>query len=143
MKLLVLAASYPYKQYAADGIYNERSVLSLREHCEVLEVVVPRPLGAGLLARFSPRWQTYAGMVKHEIREGIPVYRPGYLQVPRLSPAVWADPGAYLWCRKHVRAMHRRVGFDGILAFGLHMVGGLAWRLKDDLGIPAAGWATG
>src|SRR5262245_20936609 len=103
MRLLVLASSYPYNPYTAAGIYNERSVVALREHCDVVEVLVPRPLGGRLLARLSPRWESYAGMVKHEVRSGVSVYRPGYLQIPHLSPAFWADPGAYFWCRRHVR----------------------------------------
>jgi glycosyltransferase involved in cell wall biosynthesis len=35
------------------------------------------------------------------------------------------------------------VGFDAILAFDLAGTGGVAWRLGQDLRIPAGGWATG
>jgi teichuronic acid biosynthesis glycosyltransferase TuaC len=143
MKLLVLASSYPYNQYTAAGIYNERSVLALKDLCETVEVMVPRPLGAPLLSRLSPRWNSYAGLRNHEVRRGVSVFRPGYLQIPRVSPAFWADPGTYFLCRSQACAMHQRARFDAILAFGLAAVGGLAWRLGQHLGIPAIGWATG
>ncbi len=35
------------------------------------------------------------------------------------------------------------MGFDAILAFDLAGAGGIAWRLGQDLGIPAGGWAFG
>jgi teichuronic acid biosynthesis glycosyltransferase TuaC len=143
MKLLVLAFPYPYKEYTAAGIFNERSVLALRENCELVEVLVPKPLGASLFSWLSPRWKSYASMAKHELRHEIPIHRPGYLQIPRIAQAFWADPGVYFWCRGLARTIHRRAGFDAVLAFGLASVGGLAWRLGKDLGIPAIGWATG
>jgi glycosyltransferase involved in cell wall biosynthesis len=39
--------------------------------------------------------------------------------------------------------MHRHAQFDVILSFDLVGAGGLAWRIGQDLEIPAAGWATG
>src|SRR5437899_2842627 len=90
MKLLVLASAYPYNEYAAVGIYNERSVLAFREHCEVVEVIAPRPLGSPIFSRFSPRWKHYAAITNHEYRNGISVHRPAYLQVPGIAPAFWA-----------------------------------------------------
>jgi glycosyltransferase involved in cell wall biosynthesis len=39
--------------------------------------------------------------------------------------------------------LHRRYRFDAIVSFDLYDIGGLAWRLAYDLGIPASGWAAG
>jgi glycosyltransferase involved in cell wall biosynthesis len=39
--------------------------------------------------------------------------------------------------------MHRRVGFDAILALDLLGVGCMAWRIGQDLGIPASAWLFG
>jgi glycosyltransferase involved in cell wall biosynthesis len=39
--------------------------------------------------------------------------------------------------------MHHRIRFDGILAFDVSAVGGIAWRLGRLFGIPASGWVTG
>lgn len=49
----------------------------------------------------------------------------------------------FLCTRAFVRKLHGRVGFDVILSFDLLGAGGLAWRLGRELGLPAAGWATG
>jgi len=143
MKILVLASTYPYANNPSAGIYNERSAIALQEHCDLVQVLAPKPLSAAFLSVLSPRWKNYADMAAHEVREGISIFRPAYLQIPHVTPAFWLDPGIYLWCGRHARSMHRKTVFDAILAFGLASVGGLAWRLAKDLGIPAAGWATG
>jgi teichuronic acid biosynthesis glycosyltransferase TuaC len=55
----------------------------------------------------------------------------------------WIDRGAFFCCRRTARELHCRFNFDAILSFDLFGAGGLAWRIGDDLGIPASGWATG
>jgi glycosyltransferase involved in cell wall biosynthesis len=79
----------------------------------------------------------------YEVRDGIAIHRPAYFQIPRLGSAYWVDRGAFFWCRRTARELHRRVGFDAIISFDLLGAGGLAWRLGYELGIPASGWATG
>ncbi|MGH8056580.1 MAG: hypothetical protein ACREOH_05010, partial [Candidatus Entotheonellia bacterium] len=116
---------------------------ALRELCEDVEVLVPRPYIPHLLASYVPRWHAYAGAMPHEVREGISVYRPACLQLPRIGRALWLDRSAFLCCRRTARAMHGRMGFDALLSFDLLGAGGVAWRIGQHLGIPAAGWATG
>jgi teichuronic acid biosynthesis glycosyltransferase TuaC len=142
MKLLFLAPYYPQPNYLSSGHFNERSARALSAFCDIVEVLVPRPYAPPLLSSLSPRWKTYRHISRHEIRNGISVYRPGYLQIP-WGGAFWIDPGVFFWCRRTLRKMHHRVGFDAIISFDLVGVGGLAWRLGRDLGIPAIGWAIG
>jgi glycosyltransferase involved in cell wall biosynthesis len=78
-----------------------------------------------------------------EVLDGVSIHRPAYLQIPRLGSAFWIDRGAFFWCRRIARELHRRVGFDSILSFDLFGAGPLAWRIGHDLRIPASGWATG
>ena len=78
-----------------------------------------------------------------EVRDGVAIHRPAYFQIPRLGSAYWIDRGAFFWCRRKARELHRRFNFDAIISFDLLGSGGLAWRLGYDLGIPASGWATG
>jgi len=143
VRLLILAASYPHPGHLFAGIFNERSVLALGEICDGVEVLAPRPYVPPLLSAFVPRWKDYAQIVPYEVRSGVRVYRPAYLQPPRLGGAFWIDPGIFFWCRRVARDMHRRAHFDAIISFDLFVVGGFAWRIGRELGIPASGWATG
>jgi len=143
LKVLVVAASYPYPGSMVSGSFNEKSVLALAEHCNAVEVLVPRPYAPPILSSLSPRWRGYARIVGQEVRSGVPVYRPAYLQIPRVGGAFWTDPWAFFWCRRTAIEMHRRVGFDGIISFDLVGAGGMAWRLGHELGIAATGWGTG
>jgi teichuronic acid biosynthesis glycosyltransferase TuaC len=143
VKILVLAPSYPYPDHPFAGVFNEKCVCVLRELCNCVEVLVPRPYAPSVLASLVPRWKAYSRIVEFEVRNGVPVYRPAYLQIPRLGGAFWTDPGTFLWCRRTARNMHRRVQFDAIVSFDLVGSGGMAWRIGRDLRIPASGWATG
>jgi len=143
MKLLFLVPYYPQTNYLFSGIFNERSAYALSEFCDRVEVMVPRPYAPPLLSGLSPRWKIYRHISRHEMRNGISVHRPCYLQVPHLGGAFWIDPGLFFWLRPAARKLHQRVGFDAIISFDLVGVGGLAWRLGRDLGIPASGWSIG
>ena len=143
MKLLVLAQSYPYPARPWVGIFNERSVAVLRELCDGVEVLAPRAYAPPLLSSLVPRWQVQACIPSYEIRHDIPVYRPAYIQIPRLGRAFCVDQGAFLGCLQTAKKMHHRMRFDAILAFDIVGVGGLAWRLGRTLGIPASSWVTG
>jgi teichuronic acid biosynthesis glycosyltransferase TuaC len=145
MKLLAVASSYPYEGYESAGIFNERCVNTLQQLCDHIEVLAPRPYVPPLLGRLSPvpRWQTYATILRHEIRHGVSVQRPAYIQLPRPLSAWCTDSGIFWGCRHKARLRHEQIGFDAIISFDIVGSGGLAWRLARNLGIPASGWAFG
>ncbi len=142
MKILALAGAYPHAGHPFSGIFNERCVAALRELCDHVEVLVPRPYVPPLLS-FVPRWKAYAAAAKHEKRNGALVHRPATPVIPRVGAALWTDLAAFFFCRQAGRKMHRRLQFDAIISFDLAAAGGIAWRLSRDLGIPASGWASG
>jgi len=143
MRVLVLAPDYPKPGRDFGGLFNERSVNALKDLCDGVEVLVPRPYVPPLFSLLVARWKIYRSTPTYEARNGVPVYRPGYLQIPRMGGAFWVDPAAFFFCRHVARKRHRRATFDAILSFDLAATGGLAWRIGRDLGIPATGWATG
>jgi len=143
LKLLVLTATYPFPARQFAGIFNERSVLALKPRCEAVEVLSPRPYAPPGVSLLRARWRSYASIRADEIRNGVRVLRPACMHVPRIASSFWADRGAFLQCLPVARRRHREVGFDAILAFDLAATGGIAWRLGQELGIPAVGWATG
>jgi teichuronic acid biosynthesis glycosyltransferase TuaC len=144
MNLLVVASNYPYEGNRFSGIFNQRSVEALREYCESLVVLAPRPYVPAMIKRFPMgRWRAYADSNAYAETNGIAVHRPGYFHMPRFGSALWHDRAAFLFARRAARQLHARYEFDAILSFSLTMAGSTAWRLSQDLGIPASGWATG
>ncbi len=138
-----MAASYPFPARQFAGIFNERCVLALKEQCELVEVLSPRPYAPPGLSLLRARWRSYSSIRREETRSGVRVWRPACVQIPGISPSFWVDRGAFFQCRRVARGRHDTVGFDAILAFDLAGAGGIAWRLGQDLGIPAGGWAFG
>ena len=124
MKVLVLAQNYPYPGHSLAAPFNEHSVKALRDLCDGVEVLVPRPYAPPALSSLVPRWQVYAQIPAYEMRKGIPVYRPAHPQLPRLGGAFWGDQAAFWWCRRTVMQMHHRMQFDALLAFDIIGVGG-------------------
>jgi glycosyltransferase involved in cell wall biosynthesis len=143
VNILVLVPEYPHLGHRFGGIFNERCATALTELCDAVVVLAPRPYAPPMLSLLVPRWKIYAQIPAYEVRNGLPVYRPAYLQLPRVGGAFSADPGAFLCCRRIARRINSRMRFDAILSFNLVSAGGLAWRIGRDLGIPASGWATG
>ena len=86
---------------------------------------------------------TMRRFLHYSVVGGIEVHRPAYLVVPGLLRAVWSNEVAYYMLRTRVAKLHWKHRFDAILSFDLFNAGGLAWRISRELGIPAAGWATG
>ena len=95
MNLLVLAPNYPHSGHPFSGIFNEKCARTLNEFCDAVKVLAPRPLVPPLLSSFVPRWNAYARAIKYESRNGIEVYRPATLVVPRFGGALWVDRFAF------------------------------------------------
>jgi teichuronic acid biosynthesis glycosyltransferase TuaC len=143
MRLLVLTSTYPHPGHPFSGIFNERAAQALSKICDIVEVLAPRPYVPALLSSLVPRWGAYTLAAGRQIRNEIFVCRPAVPVVPLVGSAFWLDKGAFIWSRKAAIKMHRRTKFDAVLSFDLLGAGGLAWRIGRDLGLPAAGWATG
>ena len=143
MKLLLVVPTYPHPGHPFSGVFNQRCAHALRQACERVEVLAPRPYSPPLLGRFKTRWKMYSRIPRLQEDRGILVHRPGFVQLPGIVPTLWADPATYGVCRRVALRLQERHGFDAILSFDLLGAGSLAWRLGRLLHLPAAGWATG
>ena len=142
MKILVIAGTYPHPGHLFSGVFNEKCVVALRDLCDYVEVLAPRPYVPPGFS-FMPRWKAYSAIKGYEVRNGVAVHRPPTPVIPRVGAALWVDLAPFLSCRALAGRLHRRTKFDAIISFDLVQAGGLAWRIGKDLGIPAAGWAFG
>src|SRR5918996_292755 len=141
--LLMVVTNYPNAGHPYSGAFNERSALSLKNLGYEVEVLAPRPYVPRAIARWNSRWGAYHRIPDQEMRDGIQVFRPAYLQVPLLGGALQPDFSAYLNAFRPLHRRHQAKPFDAVLGFNLIGAGGLAWRLGRRLRIPAAGWALG
>jgi teichuronic acid biosynthesis glycosyltransferase TuaC len=142
MRILAAAPTFPSKSHPFAGIFTAKIVATLRELGHDVTVLCPTPFvppGFGNLGR----WKQYANIEKESIYEGVPVYQPSTVVVPRLFQAFWSDEAAWLGSRRFVKKLHGQKPFDIVIGFDLGGAGGLAWRLAKDLGIRAGGWAYG
>jgi len=143
MKILVLASQYPYPGFPFSGIFNKRCVEVLSKLCERVEVLSPQPFVPPFFGLISSRWKAYATAVGYEMNNGISVYRPTYLQLPRVGGAFCNDRSAFFFSRRVAKKMHFNNQFDAILSLDLSGSGVMAWRIGEYLGIPSAGWIFG
>lgn len=139
----MIVSNYPHAGHPVSGVFNQRSVAALSKACDVVGVLAPHPWAPFPLALLNPRWRAYSRILPFEVREGVRIYRPAYLQLPKVGAVFSFGRSSYVFTKRLLSRMHRRVGFDAILAFGLSEAGALAWRLGQLLGVPAVGWAVG
>jgi len=142
MNILILAGAYPYSMRPSSGIFNEKCVKALKDMGHQLVVVAPRPYVPSFLKKHS-RWKMYSCIEKFQMRNGVPVFRPAMLVIPRLGAALWVDSVAYYTLKGMIRNLHDNKQFDVLLSFDLSETGGVAWRIGRELQIPSCGWAFG
>ncbi len=70
MKILALPSNYPCTGYPLAGVFNEKCVYALKELCDHIEVVVPRPFIPSFLA-LLPKWKIYSEIEDRKIKNGI------------------------------------------------------------------------
>jgi teichuronic acid biosynthesis glycosyltransferase TuaC len=142
MNFLVVVSNYPHAGHPFSGAFNERSARALKELGHQVDILAPRPYVPRTLAVWNARWRAYSQIADHEMRHGLSIYRPAYLQLPRVG-ALASELSAYVCSARELERRHKAKRYDAILAFNLIGAGGLAWRLGRRFAIPAAGWATG
>ena len=80
LKVLVVSRLYPRPSDTVLGIFVEEEVKELSKHCQI-KVASPTPWFPPL--KLFKRWYAYSRIPIHEIRDGIEVFRPRALVLPR------------------------------------------------------------
>ena len=135
MNLLLISNLFPTPSDPERGVFTLQLVKRLRKFCKVT-VVCPLPWfpSRGPLAKLEA-YREYSGIPpKYEI-DGVEVYAPRYLLLPKVSSRLHANL-MYLALRRLIPALHRKIGFDLINSHWLYPDGVAANRLARSLGIP-------
>jgi glycosyltransferase involved in cell wall biosynthesis len=135
LKVLVLSRSYPNNVMPVLGMWVERLVQHVAQHC-VPRVVAPVP--------YCPPAPPFVGFTKYRRivhcrqTEGVNVWHPRYLAGPGYWLHRFDATLYYLSVRRLVEKLHDDSPFDLIHAHFVYPDGVAAVRLGNELGIPVA-----
>jgi glycosyltransferase involved in cell wall biosynthesis len=110
LRILTFSTLYPNAAFPQHGIFVETRLRKLVESGQVeARVVAPSPWFPAW-APFPAAYRPYAQVPRHEIREGIAIEHPRYLQIPKLGMTL--APFALAAAAERAMRRLRRHGFD-------------------------------
>ncbi|MCX7783842.1 MAG: glycosyltransferase [Meiothermus sp.] len=130
MRILFLSPDYPSQVHPSACIFVQTQALALQSLGVSVEVHAPTPAVLPGLDRIKPAWRDYTKIPSRYEREGIKVYRPRYLALPREN--LWAWPHVI----KSLTVPENVGSFDVIHAHFAHPEGSLGLILKNRLRKP-------
>ncbi|MEX2481036.1 MAG: glycosyltransferase family 4 protein [Gammaproteobacteria bacterium] len=142
LSLLVYTNLFPNARQPRHGIFVERRLRHLlNDYPVAARVVAPVPWFPLASARFG-QYGAYAGVPYEEDSDGLAVYHPRYLVMPKLS-WYFAPALQYVATRRLVRRLHAEQPVDVIDAHYFYPDGVAAVMLGRDLGVPVCISARG
>lgn len=118
MKILILSTMYPSSKVYFSGVFVHEQVKALKKEGINLTVVSPVPYASKILTLFSKKWKNYSSISDLEELEGITIYRPKYIALPRgFLKNLWGYPYVYL-LKKYFKKKNIPFEFDLIHAHG-------------------------
>ncbi|MFW6030035.1 MAG: glycosyltransferase [Halanaerobiales bacterium] len=115
MKVLILSHLYPNKTNPSYGIFVHQQVKKLVELGIEVKVIAPVPYSPGIL-HFYDKWRDYGSIPDRENIEGIEVYHPRYIALPRQIFFDLSGYNYYYGIKSLVANIYRDFNFDLINA---------------------------
>lgn len=142
LRVLVLSTLFPSRARPLFGTFVERQTLGLAAHGDVeVQIVVPRGLPPMPFDRIG-RYHSDASLPAREVWQGVPLYRPRFLHIPKIG----ARYDAQMLVRvllPLLRAIREDFAFDVIAAEYFFPDGPAAVALGDALDTPVSIKARG
>lgn len=116
MNVLILSTMYPNSVLYLSGVFVHKQVLSLKRLGTNVVVIAPVPYVFPFLSLLSLKWNSYKKIPLKEIIDGILIYHPRYVALPRgLLKNLWA----YIYFFNVKRVVKKeKISFDIIHAHG-------------------------
>jgi teichuronic acid biosynthesis glycosyltransferase TuaC len=133
MNVLIVSRLYPRPADPVLGIFVEEEVRALAAHCN-LRVVSIAPWFPPL--KLSTKWYAYSQLPLREVRQGLEVYRPRFLVLPRNLLFPLLGYSYYLTLRRWVREIEGEFTIDLIHAHTAYPDGFAAAKLGQALDRP-------
>jgi teichuronic acid biosynthesis glycosyltransferase TuaC len=142
LRVLVLSTLFPSRARPLFGTFVERQTLGLAARNDVeVQIVVPRGLPPMPFDRHS-RYRDDASLSEHEDWQGIPLYRPRFIHLPKIG-ARYDAPMLVRAVLPLLRDLRRDFAFDVIAAEYFFPDGPAAVALGHALGVPVSIKARG
>lgn len=138
MRILVISHMYPNVMHEVYGIFVAHQVSELVKLGHEVKVVSPVPWSPGLLRIFKEKWGKYAQIPRREERQGVEVFYPRYLVLPRKYLYRYLGWFCYWGIKKTVKKIFAQFPFDVIHAHTALPDGYAAVLLKKHLSRPVA-----
>jgi len=133
VNVLIVSRLYPRPTDPVLGVFVEEEARELARHCN-LRVVSPTPWFPPV--KLSSRWYDYSQLPLREVRQGIEVYRPRTVVLPRNLLFPLLGLSFYLALRRLVREIEGQFPIDLVHAHTAYPDGYAAVRLGKALGRP-------
>ena len=116
MKVLILSHMYPSPFNEVYGIFvHEQAKALIKKGCDV-RVVSPVPWSGFPLNKLSSKWSGYSNIPSERIFEGVQVYYPRYLALPKSASFESSGLRMYHGIKKTIDKIHEIFQFDIIHA---------------------------
>ena len=134
LKLLLITNLFPTPVDPVRGVFTCQLVQELKSWCDII-VVCPLPWFPSLQAlRFLKKWYHFSLVPTTYYIDGIKVYSPKYLIIPRVSEAIHSIL-MFFSVIKTARKLHKQIKFDAINAQWLYPDGVVSYWLSKILKI--------
>jgi teichuronic acid biosynthesis glycosyltransferase TuaC len=142
LRVLVLSTLFPSRARPLFGTFVERQTLGLAARNDVeVQIVVPRGLPPMPFDRIA-RYHSDASLPAHEDWQGVPLYRPRFIHLPKIG-ARYDAPMLVRAVLPLLRDLRRDFAFDVIAAEYFFPDGPAAVALGHALGVPVSIKARG
>lgn len=112
MKVLVISHMYPSIVNSTYGIFVHKQVKELiNQGCQV-KVICPVPYSPKFLGIFKSKWQKYVSTPKKDIYDGVEVYYPRYLNLPKGLFFAYSGYLVYLGIRETIKEISNNFDFE-------------------------------
>ncbi|MBP1915424.1 glycosyltransferase involved in cell wall biosynthesis [Lederbergia galactosidilyticus] len=112
MNILVISHMYPSSQKPVNGVFVHEQVKAIVKKGHNVRVISPIPYVPFFLDKISMKWKKYKLTKPQEIVEGIPVYYPTYIAIPRNLNFQTSGVRMYSGFKQVVEKIYKEFEFD-------------------------------
>jgi glycosyltransferase involved in cell wall biosynthesis len=116
MKVLIISHMYPSSYNEVSGIFVHKQVRALVSKGIEVRVISPVPWAPFPTNQISYKWRAYSNIPKYSVVDGINVYYPRYVVLPRNLLFSYSGKTMYYGIREIVNEIYKDFEFDVIHA---------------------------
>ncbi|USK49618.1 glycosyltransferase [Bacillus sp. CMF12] len=136
MKILIISHMYPSNARKVNGVFVHEQVKELINQGHEVRVVSPVPFVPPFFKFLSSKWKAYSDYLVEDKFEGIRVYYPGYLAIPKNINFHTSGTRMYLGIKNIIKKIYKDFKFDILHAHVALPDGYAAMKISEDYNVP-------